>query len=297
MIDTIPSSTAPAVLAAAPAGLSEIEALWTGWIDRKAAKNLDRSYLATLRSTMRGFLKVSKARTLADLQPRHLPAYLRAQAEKREYSRKYLIARAKFIRAFVTWASENWELPDPFANFDIRRLPDLGRREKSVQRRMLTLEEWSFLRRHIEEENVTRRKLTAEMRILLYSVALQTGFRAVECSRLRIADLKEENGKHFLELSGAGGQRTKNRQPARQFIKPDLAACLEGMYRRRWSDVVPWLRRTDSKLFPVGIRTWQNIAGVLRQDLAAARCAYREKIRQEGQPFDPDFLSAVDSQG
>jgi hypothetical protein len=110
-------------------------------------------------------------------------------------------------------------------------------------------------------------------------------------------DLREDGGKTFLEPSGHGGQRTKNRQPARQNIKPDLADCLRGMVQRRWSDVMPWLRRTNSKLFPVGIKVWQDIASILRLDLAAARCSYREKARQEGQPFDPDFLNAVDSQG
>jgi len=292
VVETAPTDTAVLV-----PELSEVEALWTRWIDRKAKRNLDSSYIATLRSTMRGFLRSSKVHTFADLHPRHLPDYLRAEAAKREYARSYLVARSRYVRWFVAWAAEERGFADPFASFSIRKLPKLGKREKSVQRRALLLDEWAFLRRHVEEQNVTRRKLTAEMRILLYSVALQTGFRAVECSRLRIMDLHEEGGKAFLELSGKGKQRTKYGRLARQFIKQDLADCLKGMFQRRWSDVVPWLRRTDSKIFPVGIKVWQDIASILRMDLAAARAAYRAQMLKEGKPVNPDFLSALDSQG
>ena len=79
MIDTVPSSTA-VQLGPSP-GVSELKAISAGWIDRKAKRGLHRSYFATLRSTMRGFVKVSKARTFSDLKPRHLPAYLRARAK------------------------------------------------------------------------------------------------------------------------------------------------------------------------------------------------------------------------
>ena len=41
---------------------SEIEQLWTEWIDRKAARKVDRCYLATLRSTMREFLRTDHGR-------------------------------------------------------------------------------------------------------------------------------------------------------------------------------------------------------------------------------------------
>ncbi|QDT57293.1 Tyrosine recombinase XerC [Caulifigura coniformis] len=276
---------------------SELEVAWTTWIETKAKAKRDRSYIATLRSTMKEFLRVSKARTFSDLHPRQLRAYLKAREAKGTYSRSYLRGQIKSIQAFVRSVAEDLDVEDPFARFDLRRLPEVGRRGKSVERRMLLLDEWEYLRRHMFEQNATRRRLTAEMRILLYTVALQTGYRAVECSRLRVMDLHVEGGKTSLELSGKGAQRTKNGKPARQYIKPDLADCIDGMIRRRWDDVMPWLRRRDSKIFPAGLRTWQNIAAVLRQDLSAARVAYREQRAKEGQPFDPDFLTAVDSEG
>ncbi|HVJ66694.1 MAG TPA: hypothetical protein VM510_01850, partial [Caulifigura sp.] len=86
VVETAPTDTAVLV-----PELSEVEALWTRWIDRKAKRNLDSSYIATLRSTMRGFLRSSKVHTFADLHPRHLPDYLRAEAAKREYARSYLV--------------------------------------------------------------------------------------------------------------------------------------------------------------------------------------------------------------
>jgi integrase len=164
-------------------------------------------------------------------------------------------------------------------------------------RRILLHPEWDYLRDHIGRSNVRRRKIPAEDRQALYAAAILTGFRAVECSRLRIMDLHVDGPRKSLYLSGRGDQRTKNGKPARQYLNADVAERLQRMIERRFAGWAPRLRRVDGPLWKISRTTWSHIAEVLAEDVAAARADYEVRQAAQGQPVDPNFLQVVDANG
>ncbi len=163
-------------------------------------------------------------------------------------------ARLTAVKSFTRWLAAKGKLPaDPLASV---RMPS-AKTDRRMVHRMLLPEEWQWLRSVTLADNATRDEMPAGERVLLYATAIQTGLRANELRSLTRGSLFL-NGAHPYITCKAGS--TKNRQDARQYIKPELAAelCRHIATKAPGAGVFAMPRR-------------EVVATMLRVDLAAAR--------------------------
>jgi integrase len=185
------------------------------------------------------------------------------------------------LRTFTRWCVADGRLAaDPVA-----RVPKPAP-TRQRERRPLTVEDWRWLR-SATEAGPDRAGMSGLERSLLYATAIQTGLRSGELRELRRTSLAIDGEKPHIFLEG---RNTKNGKPARQYVKPSLAAELRDHAGR----MMP-----GAAVFNMPGRT--HLAKMLRADLAAARAAWiadagdnaGERIRREGS----DFLRATDHDG
>jgi integrase len=160
------------------------------------------------------------------------------------------------VQRFTRWLHRRGQLPaDPLATLK-RPAP-----ERRFKRRMLLPAEFTWL----------CQVLSDDPRLLLYAVAIQTGYRVSELESLTVADLVTDAQQAFIRC-----RRTKNGKPARQYIRRELADALLASIGERHSLPDDWL-------FDLQPGSW---AKMLRGDVATARYRY---LADGGEPTD-DFL-------
>ena len=187
------------------------------------------------------------------------------------------------LKSFTRWLADHHKLPrDPLSS--IRKPNPATDRRK--QRRMLSRDEWFRL----ERATVTgpeRCGMSGTERRLLYATALQTGLRSGELRSLTRGSLFLEGTPPYV-VCEAGS--TKNRQQARQFIDADLAAGLRAHVAKK---------SPQAPIF--GMPPKRYIAGMLRDDLAAARKAWLREATADPQEYarreESDFLAATNHEG
>ena len=129
-------------------------------------------------------------------------------------------ARLTAVKSFTRWLAAEGKLPaDPLASV---KKPS-GKTDRRKVRRMLLPEEWRWLRSVTLADHATRDGMRAGERVLLYATAIQTGLRANELRSLTRGSLFLDAAQPYITCKAGS---TKNRQDARQYIKPDLAAEL-----------------------------------------------------------------------
>jgi len=191
----------------------------------------------------------------------------------------YVIA----VRGFTKWLVVHNKLQrDPLASLH-KPNPATDRRRR---RRMLLLEEFSWLRRTTLQGSA-RLGMTPRERVLLYSVAIQTGLRSGELRSLTRGCLYLDQNPPFI-LCKAGS--TKNRKDARQYVQPSLAREM----REYISTKVP-----RSVVFRMPDES--SVADMLRADLADAREAWLDEARDDpdehGRRVQSDFLLHANHEG
>jgi len=190
---------------------------------------------------------------------------------------KYLTA----ARTFTRWCVSDGRLPaDPLAR--IKKPAPTRQRE----RRMLQVEEWRWLK-SVTETAPELMGMDGHTRRLLYGLAIETGLRSSELAALTRSSLALDGDRPHVLLEA---RQTKNRKAARQYVRPELAADLS----RHVARLMP-----GGRVFTMPRR--ENVARMLRADLAAARAAWMdaagsdaaERVRRERS----DFLRAQDHDG
>ena len=189
-------------------------------------------------------------------------------------------ARLTAIKSFTRWLAAEGKLPaDPLASV---RKPS-SKTDRRMVRRMLLPDEWQWLRSVTLADHATRDGMLAGERILLYATAIQTGLRANELRSLTRGSLFLDATQPYVTCKAGS---TKNRQDARQYIKPDLADELR--------------QHITTKAPGAGVFTMPRrevVAAMLRADLAAARLAWLKAAKHDPQERQrreqSDFLVPV----
>ena len=124
-------------------------------------------------------------------------------------------------------------------------------------------------------------------RAMLYTLAIQTALRSSEIRSLTAGSLFLDSQCPYV-VCKAGA--TKNRRPARQYIKPSLAAALREHLRTK---------APQAPLFHMPPAT--DVAEMLRADLAATRSAWLTEAKHDPDEYrrrdQSDFLAAVNHEG
>jgi integrase len=163
---------------------------------------------------------------------------------------KYVTA----LRTFARWCVADGRLAaDPLAR--VKKPSPVRQRA----RRMLSVEEWRFLKAETERGPV-RMGLDGQSRRLLYEVAIFTGLRSGELRALTRSCLMLRGDRPFVLLDG---KHTKNGKAARQYLQRDLASELD----RYVAKTMP-----GARVFDMPRR--ERVASLLRADLDAAREAW-----------------------
>ena len=164
----------------------------------------------------------------------------------------------KAVRQFAHWLVKRKLIAtNPFTGIEGWNV----KADRRHDRRELSEYELAALLTTTENEGLERWGLSATDRVMLYRVALSTGYRASE-----LAALKREDVDIGAEVITLGGRYTKNGQDAVQPITPDLHNTL-----------APWLKKRPkgAPLWPGAWAKWFAAGKMLQQDLEAANVAYK----------------------
>lgn len=152
------------------------------------------------------------------------------------------------VKGFLKWAVETDRVThNPLARIKKPR----AQTDRRLERRPFTVPEWKRFIRNCQGECLG---VPAPERRLLYETALQTALRANELRSLTADRLHLKESPPFVLVSHGS---TKNKQLARQYITPDLAARLAKHAKKR-----------TGPLFTMP-PDWQ-VVDMVRHDLAAA---------------------------
>lgn len=217
-----------------------------------------------IRATVSCIDRVVAAKSLKTVGQLTLEAVMSHAASLRTSGRspRTIHATLTALKALTKWLTLSGVFPaDPLAGVK-KPNPKSGRRR---ERRMLLPEEFAWLA-HVTMNEAKRSKMTGAARRLLYMVAIQTGLRANEIRGLRRGSMFLTGERPFLLAKAA---TTKNGKPAHQYIKTDLAAAL-----REYVETRP----PEAAIFPVPEK---GMAAILRSDLAAARQAWLDQVKDD----------------
>ena len=219
--------------------------------------------------------------TIGEINAEKAVAYLE-RLRLAGWAARTMQCRITSVKSLTRWAwREGMLATDPLAGLK-RPNPETDRR---LQRRMLTIEEWHWL------ESATlnapsRFGLSGHERAMLYTIALQTGLRAGELQTLTKSSLHLSGDHPFVRVEAGG---TKNRKPAKQYLRPRLADQL----RKHAARMAP-----GAKVFK--IPRW-DLAEMLCKDLADARAAWiRAAVHDSEEALrrrESDFLIKKNSDG
>ncbi len=207
----------------------------------------------------------------------------RKGVKQKPFSTRTVHSYLTAIKGFSKWLAENGKLArDPLAGVK-KPNPELNRK---IERRMLLPDEWHWLKTTTLVESLGSRGIPAAERILLYATAIQTGLRSAELRSLTRARLFLTGQQPYITCKA---RSTKNRQDARQYVQPELAAELRNHIK---------LKAPTAPIFAMPHET--GLAAMLRDDLAAARKAWLkaapdadERLRRE----QSDFLAVKNHDG
>jgi integrase len=246
------------------------------------AANLASQHISTTIAYIRTICKDRKFEKVADITSDGVHQYagsLKDQGRSTRTIQAYLTA----IKGFTKWLAAQYKLPrDPLASVK-KPNPKADRRR---ERRMLLPAEWQWVRATLAE-GAERYEMPAEERMLLYAVAIQTGLRSSELRSLTRGRLFLDGNEPFITCKAGS---TKNRQDARQYIQPALAALL----REHIATKAP-----QASVF--GMPPRSDVAGMFRADVADARLAWLKAAKQDSEEHlrrvESDFLGEKNHEG
>jgi len=249
---------------------------------KMGAANRDPQHISTTVGYIRAICKHREFGSVADITADGVNGYagwLKDQGRSTRTVQAYLTA----IKGFTRWLTANHKLPrDPLASVK-RPNPKSDRRR---ERRMLLPEEWQWLRATLAEGS-ERYGMSAEERMLLYAVAIQTGLRSSELRSLTRGRLFLDTDEPFITCKAGS---TKNRKDARQHIQPALAEMLLNHIATK---------APQTPVFNMPPRP--EVAEMFRADVADARHAWVKAAKQDPEEhvrrLQSDFLGEKNHEG
>jgi len=188
------------------------------------------------------------------------------------------------IKGFTKWLLQHHKLHRDSLTTVKKPNPNSDRRH---ERRMLLPDEWKWLRAVLSNSEM-RFNMTSSERLLLYSVAIETGLRSGELRALTGKSIFADDAKPYI-LAKAG--TTKNQKTARQYICGQLAKDLKSHIRRK---------APNAAVFRLPHET--EMAAMLRADLGDARLLWLHEMKKcdpgnHVQRQQTDFLEAKSHDG
>ncbi|MGB7328199.1 MAG: tyrosine-type recombinase/integrase [Rubripirellula sp.] len=257
-----------------------IEEVLTSYIAFLATKNGNAKHRSQTEKYIREFIVAGEWKTIGDIEAdsvtRHAERLLASKMAPRTVN-----SRLTAAKGFTRWlVPDKWHC-DPLAG--VRKPnPDTDRR---IERRALLPSEWKWLR-DATESGPERLALSADDRVTLYMLALETGLRVGEISTLTRGKLSLFDSLPYVRCKAAG---TKNKKPAKQYIGDELAGRLVELSK---------MKTKAAKLFEFEDQYY--VADMLRADLNQARLNWIRSTRDPEEVLrrtDDDFLLATNAEG
>jgi integrase len=220
--------------------------------------------------------------TIGDITKDGLYRFAADLKDKRRSARN-IQANMQAVCRFTRWLAKTDKLPfNPLDEVD-KPDPEGDRRRF---RRYLTHEEWEWMRSVVPTTG-ERFGMSAQERLLLYATAIQTGLRSAELRAL-------SRGRLFLKMDPpfitCPARSCKNRDDARQYVKPDLAQALT-------EHVATKAPKVPVFSMPRG---WE-VAEMLRADVADTRKAWLDAAKHDPEEYEKrqqsDFLAETNHEG
>ena len=268
--------------------LSDHVAAYRAWLEGK--RRNPKHVALTIRRVER-VIETASAAYWSSLTPEAVENALRRIQKERGLSNntrnKYLTAATSFCNFMV---KEGRAATSPAAGIEAIEVED------SEYRRALEPEEAQRLiaaaaagpdQSGLDRKSNHRWYMTGPERALLYSVGLQTGFRAGALRRLKVSDFDLEGESPSVRLKGL--RATKNKKDMVQVLQPQTAAALRQLFTKKLPDSPAFGMPSETKL-----------AAVLRSDLEAARAAWIEEgetPEERAKRAQSGFLAAEDEDG
>lgn len=244
----------------------------------------DAKHVGSTLSAIRAICKAAGFQVASDITADGVNQFAKTQTESGKSART-VQSKMVAMRSFSRWLANNHKLPrDPLAGL-AKPNPKADRRR---ERRMLLPEEWAWLR-PVTLAGPERFGMGGLERVLLYTTAIQTGLRSNELRSLTRARLFLEGKTPFITAKAGS---TKNRQDARQFIQPELAAQLKAHVSTK-APQAPVFAMPDNS----------DVAPMLQADLEAARAEWIKaaadagNLEEQVRRSESDFLKPVNVDG
>jgi len=250
---------------------------------KMVAEARDEKHISSTIAVIRAIAKAQEFNIVSEITADGVYRYA-TNLKRKGRSSRTIHAHLTAIKGFTKWLTANFKLQrDPLAAVK-KPNPKTDRRR---ERRMLLHKEWDCIQKTTVEEDVKRYGMTAQARVLLYAVAIQTGLRSGEIRSLT-------RGRLFLDVEHpyitckAGS--TKNKKDAKQYIRPEVA---EGLKQ--------YLAGRPPRGPVFGLPHRFEMASMLRADVEAARKAWlaeargKELIRRQRSDFlaDPNHEGEI----
>ncbi|MCE9543996.1 MAG: recombinase XerD, partial [Planctomycetia bacterium] len=227
-----------------------------------------RTAVHTDRTTkyIKAFAAFCKFDRAADITADGAHQYAQSLTDKQRSART-VQAHLTAAKGFTKWLSKGQKLlRDPLESVSTPS-PEADR---SFERRILLPEEWYWLRANTST-SATRQGMAGAERVLLYSVAIQTGLRSGELRSLTRGRLFLSEDRPYIVCKA---RSTKNRKDARQYIQRPLAAELQSHVATK---------APGGPLFVLPAE--DEMASMLRADLADARRAWLKETLHDPEEY------------
>jgi integrase len=272
----------PRLVAVAAESKRTIESHLADYRAKLVAARRESRYVDQTERTIRKVAKAAGWKTAGDIEADGLTRYCNelATAGRSARSQQAVIV---CLKGFTRWLVAGGKLSRDVLASVKSPSPKSNRKR---ERRMLTVEEWAWLR-SATINGPERFGMGAEARVALYATALASGLRSGELRSLTKARLFLDGPRPFVVVKA---DSTKNGKLAKQYLPADVAALLRDYAAKK----LP-----TAELFSMPKATM--VAPMLREDLEAARRLWvdsatdlAEKIRRRE---DRNFLRPVNEAG
>jgi integrase len=255
-----------------------IESLLFQFIAAKQTARTSKDHIDRTIQLVRAVCSFNGWKLLGDISADGVNKFGQHLIEQEGQAARTIASMITAMRTFCRWCVRTRALlADPTASVAKPSIQS----DRRIERRMLSPEEWAWIKTTLKVENV-RNGQSSDERLLMYRLAIETGLRSNELRSLKCSSLVLNGSEpHVI----AKAKITKNSELAKQYVSDQLAADLRSHIKGK---------RPGSAVFNVVSRL--EMARTLRSDLDDARTLWLAS--PDGKHGDDsDFLSSPDSQG
>jgi len=259
-----------------------IESHLTDYENKLQTANRTDKHITSTTRFIRAVAEFAEFKVAADISADGVNRYAGELRDKGRAART-IQAHLNAVKSFTKWMTEQHKLPrDPLASVK-KPNPKSDRRR---ERRMLLPDKW----RRLETATMNgpeRYGMSGGERLTLYQTAIQSGLRANELRSLTRGRLYFDSSPPYVTCKAGS---TKNKQNARQYIQPELAADLKELIATK-APTAPVFKLPHES----------NLAQMMRDDLAEARKQWLNEAKDNPQEYarrqENDFLCDTNHEG